>query len=126
MACNPYQKYQEQAVSTMTQGELLVKLYETCSKRLNAGVYYIEQGDYALANENLQKGQRILNHLTRTLDFNYEISNNLASLYEYFVHQIIRGNVKKDAELIKEVIPMIDSLGATFKEADKLAHKKRA
>lgn len=123
---NPYQKYQEQAVMTMTQGELLVKLFETCSKRLNAGVYYIEQKDFEQANINLQKAQKILNHLSATLNFDYEISGNLYSLYDYFVRQIVKGNIRKDVEPIKEVIPMIDTLGATFKEADKLVHKQRA
>ena len=28
MALNPYQKYQQQSVMTMTQGEMLTKLYD--------------------------------------------------------------------------------------------------
>lgn len=126
MAANPYQKYREQSVSTMTQGELLNLLFETCSKRLNAGVLYIEEKKFDLANENLQKAQRIISYLNSTLDRQYEISENLSALYEYFNRQIIHGNVKKDAAVIKEIIPMIDDLGKTFKEAEKLARQKRA
>lgn len=126
MALNPYKKYQQQSVQTMTQGELLNLLYETCSKRLNAGVMYIEEKKYDLANENLQKAQKILNYLNNTLDREYEISSNLSSLYDYFIRQIIDGNVHKNAEVIKEVIPMIDDLGKTFKEAEKIARKQRA
>ena len=126
MALNPYKKYQEQSVATMTQGELLNLLYETCSKRLNAGVLYIEEKRYDLANENLQKAQRIINYLNNTLDRKYEISENLSSLYEYFNRQIIHGNIHKDPAVIKEIIPMIDDLGKTFKEAEKIARKQNA
>lgn len=124
---NPYQKYQQQSVTTMTQGELLVKLYETCSKRMNAGVYYIdEMKDYPKANENLQKAQKILNHLNATLDRNYEISNNLSALYDYFIRVVVEANVKKKTETLKEIIPMVDDLGASFKEAEKIVHRQNA
>lgn len=124
MAVNPYQKYQQQSVNTMTQGELLNLLYETCSKRLNAGVMYIEEKRYDLANENLQKAQKIIDYLDSTLDRKYEISQNLSSLYDYFNRQIFQGNIHKDAGVIKEIIPMIDDLGKTFKQAETLARTK--
>ena len=124
MAVNPYQKYQQQSVNTMTQGELLNLLYETCSKRLNAGVMYIEEKRYDLANENLQKAQKIIAYLDSTLDRKYEISQNLSSLYDYFNRQIFQGNIHKDAGVIKEIIPMIDDLGKTFKQAETLARTK--
>lgn len=126
MAINPYKKYQEQSVATMTQGEMLNLLYETCSKRLNAGVMYIEEKRYDLANENLQKAQRIITYLNNTLDRKYEISQNLSSLYDYFNQQIIKGNIHKDIAVIKEIIPMIDDLGKTFKQAEKLARQQNA
>lgn len=124
---NPYQKYQTQSIQTMTQGELLVKLYETCSKRMNTGVYYIdEEKDYVKANENLQKAQRILNHLNATLDRKYEISQNLSALYDYFIRVTVEANVKKKTDVLKEIIPMIDGLGESFKEAEKIVHKSQS
>ena len=35
MLDNPYKQYKEQSIMTMTKGELLVRLYEECSRRLN-------------------------------------------------------------------------------------------
>jgi len=55
MSVNPYKKYQEQSISTMTQGELLNILYETCSKRLNSAVANIQEKKYDIANENIKK-----------------------------------------------------------------------
>ena len=57
MSVNPYKKYQEQSISTMTQGELLNILYETCSKRLNSAVANIQEKKYDIANENIKKAK---------------------------------------------------------------------
>lgn len=125
MAENPYKKYREQSINTMTRGELLGLLYDTCVKRLNEGVYFIEEKNYSKANESLQKAERILRYLDGTLDRQYEISENLTLLYDYFLRRIMTGNIHKDVEPINEVIPMIEDLGKTFKEAEKIARQQR-
>ncbi len=125
MAENPYKKYREQSVNTMTQGELLNLLFETCVKRLTEGVMYIEQKDYSKANESLHKGERIIRYLDSTLDRQYEIANDYSRLYEYFLWRIMSGNIHKDAEAINEVIPMISDLGKTFKEAERIARQQQ-
>ena len=126
MPVNPYKKYQEQSIMTMTQEELLNVLFETCVKRMNSAVIYIEEKNYALASENIQKARNILRYLDETLDMSYEISANLSSLYDFFIYQLTNANVKKDAGMIKEIIPMVDELGKTFKEAEKSLRKKGA
>ncbi|MBR6336112.1 MAG: flagellar export chaperone FliS [Ruminococcus sp.] len=125
MADNPYKKYREQSINTMTQGEMLVLLFETCVKRLTEGVMYIEEKDYAKANECLQKGERIIRYLDNTLDRQYEIANDYSRLYDYFIWRITTGNIHKDASLINEVIPMISDLGKTFKEAERIARQQQ-
>ncbi|MCI1269830.1 MAG: flagellar export chaperone FliS [Ruminococcus sp.] len=126
MSVNPYKKYQEQSISTMTQGELLNILYETCSKRLNSAVANIQEKKYDIANENIKKAKSILRYLDTTLDMTYDISDNLSSLYNFFIKTLTTANMKKDSAIILEIIPMIDDLGKTFKEAEKIARKKRA
>lgn len=126
MSVNPYKKYQEQSISTMTQGELLNILYETCSKRLNSAVANIQEKKYDIANENIKKAKSILRYLDTTLDMTYDISDNLSSLYNFFIRTLTTANMKKDSAIILEIIPMIDDLGKTFKEAEKIARKKRA
>jgi len=126
MSVNPYKKYQEQSISTMSQGELLNILYETCSKRLNSAVANIQEKKYDIANENIKKAKSILRYLDTTLDMTYDISDNLSSLYNFFIKTLTTANMKKDSAIILEIIPMIDDLGKTFKEAEKIARKKRA
>ena len=52
---NPYEQYKKQSIMTMTQGELVVQLFEGCSKRLNAAVFHIESGNTEKADEELYK-----------------------------------------------------------------------
>lgn len=119
MTRNPYQKYQQQSVMTMTQGEMLRKLYDGIIKEINGAILYINQKNYTDANNSLQKAQRILNHLRTTLNFKYEVSNNLSSLYDYFINQIVQANMKKDTALLDEVLQMVTELRDAFVQADK-------
>lgn len=123
-AVNPYEEYQKQSIMTMTQGELVVQLFRGCSKKLNLAVYYIEENNTEKAEEALYKAQRIVNYLNASLDRSVDISSNLHSLYDYFVRMIVKAKIKMDVEIIKEIIPMIDGLGDSFQEAERIVHKK--
>lgn len=119
MAANPYQVYKQQSVMTMTQGEMLGKLYEEIVKQLRFAQVYIGEKDYGKTNDALQRAQRILNHLKATLDHQYEVAGNLEALYNYFLQQIVSANIKKSAQPLEEVIPMVEELGEAFAQADR-------
>lgn len=119
MARNPYESYKKQSIMTMTPGDMLITLYDEILKECTAGKIAIEKKNYTEVNRALQKVQRILDHLKATLDFKYEISENLSSLYDYFIRQVMEANIKKDAALLDEVMPMIKDLRDTYSEADK-------
>ena len=121
---NPYQQYKTQSIMTMTQGELVVQLFEGCSKKLNSAIYHIENNDNTKAEEELYKAQRIINYLNASLDRSIDISSNLSSLYDYFIRRIVKAKIRMDVEIINEIIPMIDGLGDSFREAEKIVHKK--
>ncbi len=121
MAYNPYAKYAAQSVMTMTKGEMLAKLYEALIKNMRLGVVAIEQNDVVATNTHLQKAQSIITYLVSTLDRKYPVSANLLSLYDFFNRQIIAANVKKDANMINEIIPLVEELRSTFIDADRLA-----
>lgn len=121
MALDMYAKYRAQSVMTMTQGEMVVKLFEGVEKQLNIAIVTIDEKNFAGANTALQKSQRILRHLMGTLDMQYPVSHNLYSLYEYFIFRIIDANVKKDTKNLKEVLPMIGELRDSFSKAEKLS-----
>ncbi len=121
MAYNPYNRYASQSVMTMTHGEMLTKLYEAIILNMNLAIQGISEKDIATTNLSLQKAQKILNYLTVTLDRQYPISNNLAALYDFFNRQLIAANVKKDASLIQEIVPMVEELRDVFVQGDRLS-----
>ena len=125
MATNPYSKYQEQSVMTMTHGEMLTKLYEETIKQIHTAIRAIQANDASMANLCLQKSQRIIAYLQATLDMKYPISANLASLYVFFNEQLIRANIKKEVKPLEDILPLIEELRDTFVQADKLARMEK-
>lgn len=126
MAYNSYNKYASQSVMTMTHGEMLTKLYEATILNMNLAIKGISEKDIPATNLALQKAQKILNYLTVTLDRQYPISNNLAALYDFFNRQLITANVKKDASLIQEIVPMVEELRDVFIQGDKLSRMENS
>ena len=55
MPVNPYQKYQQQSVMTMTPGEMLLKLYDEVITQLNAVRQFNLDKDYPGANAALKR-----------------------------------------------------------------------
>lgn len=119
MPVNPYQKYQQQSIMTMTPGELLLKLYDEAIKQLRYGEDALQQKQYERANTSLQKAERIISHLNKTLVMEYEISRNLEALYDFFTYKIRQANVHKDATHIGEILPMVSDLRDAFAQAEK-------
>lgn len=116
-----YQTYRQQSVMTMTQGEMLKRLYDEIITQLNAATIYIKEKEISKTNEALKKSQKIFYHLKGSLDFQYEVSNNLNALYDFFIEQTIQANVKKDATPLADVIEMVTDLRDTFVQADRLS-----
>ena len=124
MPVNPYQQYQRQSVMTMTQGEMLTKLYDEVIKQMSGAKICLTEKDLSGVNNALQKAQRILFYLKSTLDFKYEISGNLDALYDFFIERTVQANLKKDAAMLDEIIPMIEDLRDTFVQADRNARSE--
>lgn len=104
---------------TMTQGDMINLLFDETVNRLNKGLYCLETRNYEGSNTHFKKAQAIISHLSSTLDRQYEVSQGLDALYEYFNHQILQANIKKDPEPVTEVLPMIMELKEAFAQADK-------
>lgn len=119
MLQNRYQAYKQQSVMTMTQGEMLNTLYDGLLKALYTGQKALESRDYALANQEFVRAQKILNYLKATLNHKYDIANNLEMLYNFFLQEIIKVNVKKSEQNLSVVIEMITQLRDAFVQADK-------
>ncbi len=121
MEMRGYKHYKEEAVLTMTQGELLNLLYDELVKRLMQAELMYEKQEYPAAEICIDKAERIIKHLNETLDHKYQISADLSRLYEYFCYELARVKTGRNMEELARVKGMVCELRDSFKQADKTA-----
>lgn len=111
---NAYSAYKKQSITTLTPMEIVVRLYDEAEKQINKAIIFIGNKDYAGANTSLQKSQDIVNALRSVLDMSIPISTQLDALYDFFNRQLIEANVKKDVEILKQMLPQLAELRDAF------------
>ncbi len=125
---NPYNQYKQTQISTANQGKLIVMLYDGAIKFLNIAIENIEPMRYDVVNTNIIKAQDIITELLLSLNMNEggEISQNLFSLYMYFKRQLLEANMRKDPEIIRQILKLMkemrdawDQISATEARSDK-------
>lgn len=121
---NVYDQYREQSINTMTQGEMLVLLYDEIIKRLNRSKIFLQNRNYEDFEANVVRAKEIILYFEQTLDHKYEISANLQKLYEFMTYQLTRSQIGRRVDHIDEVLPMVVELRDTWKEADRLSRLK--
>lgn len=117
---NAFSAYKKQSVTTLTPGEIVVRLYMEAERQLNRASYYIPLKNYEETNKALIKAQDVVNALRSSLDMKIPISKNLDSLYEYFNREIVEANVKKDKAKVDALIPMLAELREAFAEINSM------
>ena len=114
-----YQQYKEQSVNTMTQGELLLLLYDELFKRLSQAELMLDQQNYPVYEASIERAVAIIDYLDSTLDRQYEISGNLTQLYEYFTYELGRAKIGRRKEVLTHVKSMVGELRDAFRQAQK-------
>ena len=112
-----YQQYKAQSMNTMTQGELLMLLYDELVKRLIRSEIALQKQDYELFEASAQRCIDIIRYLDRTLDMQYPISWDLHRLYDYFLYMLSRVRFGRNGKVLEQIKPQIIDLRDTFKKA---------
>ncbi|SDN39670.1 flagellar export chaperone FliS [Alkalicoccus daliensis] len=109
-----------EALHKKSPQELTSLLYEALLERLEEAGEAMQAGDMWKANEKFQKANDILTRLGAGI--NYEagiIADQLDTLYNYLSDQLVQVNYKKDIKMLEEVIKLIQSIMAAWREAMK-------
>ena len=114
-----FQSYKEQSVNTMTQGELLLLLYDELYKRLSQAELMLDQQNFPVYEASIERSVAIIDYLDSTLDRQYPISKNLAQLYEYFTYELGRAKIGRRKEVLSHVKSMVGELRDAFRQAQK-------
>lgn len=119
-----YQHYREDALNTMTPGELLLVVYDELVKRLTQAELLLTKEDYTAFENAVDRAVDIVHYLDDTLDRQYPISLDLARLYDFFCYELSRvksGRNKTELERIKR---MASELRESFRTAEKNTSKR--
>lgn len=125
---NPYEQYQQNSIFTANPEDLTLMLYNGIVKFLNLAKVQIEEKNIQEAHNNIIKAQNIVLELRDTLDMQYEISNNLYSLYDFMYNHLIQANCNKfeiGIQYIDEVSNLTRDLRDTWQEAMKIAKTQK-
>lgn len=121
---NPYTNqnaYKANEISTVSQTRLIVMLYEGAIRFLKIASENMTPRKYDLVNNNIIKAQDIVTELMLSLNLEEgkEVANNLLSIYIYIKKRLLEANMRKDAEILKEVIKLLSDLKTAWDELDK-------
>lgn len=120
---NAFAQYQNSRVQTATPAELTLMLYEGAIKFCNIAVTAVESKNIEKAHHNILKTQRIIEEFQATLNHDYEIAKDFDEVYTYLRRRLIEANVKKDKEILEEVLGHLRTMRDTWKEVMQQARK---
>lgn len=115
-ANNPYAAYQNSKIMTASPAELILMLYDGAIKFSNIAVAAIEKNDIEKAHNNIIKTERIINEFRSSLDPKYPVSKDFDAVYVYLIRRLHEANIKKDAEIMEEVLKHLRTMRDTWKE----------
>lgn len=118
---NAYSAYKNNQVLTATPGDLTLMLYEGAIKFCNIAILGIEQNNIEKANDNIKKCRAVITELRATLNFDYPIAQDFENVYLYIIQRLTDANMKKDKDILEEVLEHLRTMKDTWKEVVRLA-----
>ncbi|UDM15649.1 flagellar export chaperone FliS [Vogesella sp. XCS3] len=118
--------YQSDALEASVYGAspvgLIVMLYEGAISALRKAQGEIALNNYIAKGKLIGKGLDIINGLDTVLNLEKggEVTANLRELYLYMKHRLGVANMKNDAEILGEVILLLEDLLGAWKQLDKM------
>ena len=109
-----------EALHQKTAQELTALLYEACLTNLEEASQLMDQKNFIGANDKLQKASDIIHRLGAGI--NYEagiIADQLEQVYNYIADKVIEANMKKDKNILEEIMTLLSMLMSSWNEAMK-------
>ena len=115
-----YGAYTNSKVTTASPADLVLLLYEGAIKFCNIAIVAIENNEIEKAHKNIMKAQRIIQEFQITLDYKYATAKDFNEVYTYLLLRLQQANIKKDIEILEEVLKHLRTMRDTWKEVMKL------
>lgn len=121
LANQGYAAYANNKVMTASPGELTLMLYDGAIKFCNLAMVAIEENDVEKAHINIVKVEHIIEEFQSTLNHKYPVADDFEAVYAYLMRRLREANVKKDKEILEEVLGHLRTMRDTWKEVMRLA-----
>lgn len=118
--------YQIKEIETASPEQLLLILYDGAIRFLNHAKQGFAEDDFEVYNNLLIRTQRIIRELMATLDMTIapEVAENLYRLYDYLHYRLVQANIKRDVEMVDEVLGHLRDLRQTWAQAIQIAKQE--
>lgn len=117
---NPYNTYKENSVNMASKEQLLLMLLDGAVKYTKIARLAIEKKDIPRAHKELLRVQDIFTELMATLDMDSgDFTQSLFSIYDFIKVRLAQANMKKDEDIIDEVLPLIEEVRDMWYEVAK-------
>ena len=124
LANQGYAAYANNKIMTASPAELTLMLYDGAIKFCNIAIVGIEQKDIQKAHTNIIKVEHIVEEFQATLDHKYPVAKDFDEVYNYLMIRLREANMKKDKEILEEVLKHLRTMRDTWKEVMRVAHSK--
>lgn len=118
---NPYANYANTKIQTATPAQLTLMLYDGAIKFCNLAIEGVENNDIQKAHTNIKKVEAIVEEFRATLNFKYSVAKDFDNVYEYMERRLLEANLKKDKEILEEVLGHLRTMRDTWVEVMKRA-----
>jgi flagellar secretion chaperone FliS len=117
---NGYAAYANNRIMTASPAELTLMLYEGAIKFCNIAIMAIEENDVEKAHINITKVEAIIENFQATLNHKYAVAKDFDNVYSYLMTRLVQANLKKDKEILEEVLEHLRGMRDTWKEVMRL------
>lgn len=121
-----YDAYAKNKILTASPAELTLMLYEGAIKFCNIAIVAVEEKNIEKAHNNIQKVENIIGEFQATLDHKYEVAKDFDNVYKYLMERLIEANIKKDKEILEEVLGHLRTMRDTWREVMRQAKTTKA
>ncbi|GAA0755396.1 flagellar export chaperone FliS [Clostridium sartagoforme] len=123
---NALNVYKNNSVNYASKEQLLLMLVDGAVKFAKMAKQALEDKNVIESHKNLVKVQDIFTELMISLDKNAgDWANQIYKVYDFIKTRLFEINLKKDAEMLEELMPVIEDVRDIWHEAYEISRKSR-
>lgn len=119
------QQYLKTKVETASPGVLTLLLYEEMYRKLKMAKINFLNNQAVEMLECISGARSIMYELLGTLNYDYDISKNLQSLYQFYLTQLNEFVINRQPETLDSIIEFAKEFAETWKQAIQLVKSSK-